>query len=66
MDALLNVYIFALRKKSAPLSLRDSKMYTPDTIANSQTDRQTQRTPTNINKNGAVATVRILVELGIL
>ena len=33
-------------------------MYTPGTIANLQTDR----TPTKINKNGAVAKVRILVD----
>ena len=39
-----------------------NKMYTPGTMANSQTDR----TPTKINKNGAVAKVRLLVELGIL
>ena len=38
-----------------------SKMYTPGTVANSQTDRR----PTEINKNCAVAKVRILVELGI-
>ena len=48
------VYLFFL---GAP-----SKMYNPGTIANSQTDR----TATKINKNGAVAKVRTLVELGIL
>ena len=37
-------------------------MYTPGTMVNSQADR----TPTKINKNGAVAKVRLLVELGIL
>ena len=37
-------------------------MYTSDTLPNSQTDR----TPIKIDKNGAVAKVRILVELGIL
>ena len=37
-------------------SWEDSKMYTPDTIANSQ------RIPIKINKNGAIAKVRILVE----
>ena len=37
-------------------------MYTPGTIADSKTDRM----PTEINKNGAVAKVRSLVELGIL
>ena len=34
-------------------------MYTPGTIANSQTER----TPTKRNNNGVVAKVRILVEL---
>ena len=43
--------------------LGHTKMYTPGTIANSQTD---DRTSTKINKNGAVAKVIILVELGIL
>ena len=43
--------------------LGHTKVYTPGTIANSQTD---DRTPTKLNKNGAVAKVRILVELGIL
>ena len=43
-------------------SWEHSKIYTPDTKANSQTDR----TPTEINKNGAVIKVRILVERGIL
>ena len=37
-------------------------MYSPNTIENSQTDRA----PTKINKKGAVANVRILVEPGIL
>ena len=35
-------------------------MYIPGTIANSQTDR----VPTKINRNGAVAKLRILLELG--
>ena len=35
-------------------------MYTPGTIANSQ------MTPTKINKNGAIAKVRVLVEQVIL
>ena len=43
-------------------TLGHSKMYTSGIIANSQTDR----TPTEINRNCAVAKVRILVELGIL
>ena len=58
MIVLLNVYICALRKESVPLLPR-GKMYTPGTIAN----RQTDRTPIRINKNGAVVKVRILVEL---
>ena len=42
------------KKKSVPsLPGGHSKMYTPGTIANSQT----QRVPTKINKNGAVAEV---------
>ena len=40
--------------------LRDNKMYTSGTIANSQ------MMPTKINKNGAIAKVRILVEQAIL
>ena len=66
MNVLLNVYICALWKKRASLlsfflrgqsnvhSWHHSKV----------TDRQ--RTPTKIDKNGAVAKGRILVELGIL
>ena len=38
----------------------DNRIYTPGIIGNSQ------RTPTKINKNGAVAKVRILVEQVIL
>ena len=41
-------------------SLGDSKIYTPGTIANSQ------RMPTEINNDGAIAKVRILVEQVIL
>ena len=63
MIVLLNVYICALRKKCVPLlSWGHSKMYSPGTITNSHTDK----TPTKIKKNGAVAKVRILMELGIL
>ena len=64
MIVLLNVFICALRKKSIPLlpGGMQSKMCTPGTIANSETDRA----PIKINKNGAVAKVRILVELAIL
>ena len=48
---------------SMPLGRRvHSKIYTPGTIANSQSDRA----PTRIIKNGAVVKVRILVKLGIL
>ena len=43
-------------------SWEHSKIYTPDTKANSQIDRA----PTEINKNGAVIKVRILVDRGIL
>ena len=41
------------KKNAAFLPGGHSKMYTPGTIANSQT----QRVPTKINKNGAVAKV---------
>ena len=54
MIVLLKTYICALRKKSAPVLPGGTvKMYTPGTIANSQTDR----TPTKINKKGVVAKV---------
>ena len=56
MNVLLNVYIYTLRKKSAPL-LPESKIYTPDAIANSQS------TPTKINKNGAIVKLRVLEEI---
>ena len=50
-------------KKSIPFfPWGHSKMYTPGTIANSQTDWA----PTKKNKNGAATKVRILVELQIL
>ena len=38
------------------------KIYTPGTMGNSQTDRA----PTEINKNGSVVKIRVLVEQGIL
>ena len=38
------------------------RIYTPDTITNSQTGR----VPTEINNSGVVFKVRILVELGML
>ena len=55
MNVLLNMYICALRKNSVPLSLFEGtiKMYTHGTILNSN------RTSTKINKNGAIAEVRI-------
>ena len=52
--------ICALSKKSAHVLPNGSKRYTHGTIANSQ------RTPTKINKNGAMAKVRILMEQVIL
>ena len=48
------------REECTSSSLGDSKIYTPGTIANSQ------RTPTKINKNVAIAKVRVLVEQVIL
>ena len=64
MIALLNVYIYLCpqEEECTSSSRGHSKIYTPGTIANSQTDR----VPTKINKNGAVAKVGILVELEIL
>ena len=56
------VYLCPQEVKRISSSWRHSKIYTPGTIANSQTDQA----PTEINKNGAVAKVRILVELGML
>ena len=47
MNVLLNVYICTLRKNSVPLNAH--KMHTPRTTATSQ------KTPTKINKNGAIA-----------
>ena len=69
MNVLQNVYICVFRKNGAPLLPGGgSKINTSGTIANSQTDRLTdrQRTLTKTNKNGAVVKVRILVELGML
>ena len=62
MNVLLNVYICAFRKKSAPLLPKGTVKSTH--LAPQQIHRQ--RTPTEINKNGAAAKVRILVELEIL
>ena len=52
MDVLLNVYVCALRKKSAPLLPEGT----------SGTKANLQRTPTEINKNGAIAKIRILLK----
>ena len=57
MNMLPNVYICALRKNSEP---QDNKMYLPGTIVNSQ------MMLIKINKKGAIAKVRILVEQVIL
>ena len=63
MIVLLNVHIYACPQEEECTSSRAySKIYTPGTIANLQTDRAL----TKINKNGAVDRLRILVELGIL
>ena len=62
MIVLLNVYTCALRKKSVPLLPGGTVKYTH----HSNHSKFTYRAPTEINKKGAVAKVRILVELGIL
>ena len=56
------VYLCPHEEECTSFSWGHSKMYTPGTIANSQTDR----TPAKMNKNGDAAKVTILVELGIL
>ena len=56
------VHLCSQEEECTSSSLGDSKMYFPGTIAISQTDSMS----TKINKNGTVAKVRILVELGIL
>ena len=61
MNVLLNVYIYTLRKNNAPL-LSEGTVKSA-LLANSQTDRGHQL---KFLKNGAVAKLRILVELGIL
>ena len=61
MIVLLNVYICSLRKKSVPLLPGGKVKYA--LLAPWQIHRQT---PTEIDKNGAVAKVKILLELGIL
>ena len=62
MIVLLNVYTCTLRKKSVPLLPGGTVKYTH----HSNHSKFTYRAPTEINKKGAVAKVRILVELGIL
>ena len=54
------VHLYAQEEECTSSSWRDSKIYAPGTIANSQ------RTPTKINKNGAIVKVRVLVEQVIL
>ena len=58
MNVLLNVYVLALRKKSEPLL--------PEGTVNVHTWHYSKFTERGAHKNGAVAKVRILVELGIL
>ena len=55
-----SVHLCSQEDKSTSSSLGDSKMYTSSTIMNSQ------RTQTKINKIGAIAKERILVEQVIL
>ena len=64
MIVLLNVCIYRCpQEEECTFTSRGySKIYTPGTIANLQTDRAL----TKRNKNGAVVGLRILVELGIL
>ena len=50
------VHLCTQEEQCTSSSWGDNKMYTPGTIANSQ------RTPTKINKNVAIAKVNILVE----
>ena len=56
------VYLCPQEEECTSSSLGRIKIHTPGTIENSQTDR----TSTEINKNGGFAKVRILVELWIL
>ena len=58
LNVLPNVYTCPLKKRGISSSCGDSKMYTYDSVANSQ------RIPTEINKTGAK--VKILVEQMIL
>ena len=54
------VHLCPQEEKCTSSSREGNKMYIPGTIANSQ------RMSTKINKNGAIAKVRILMELVIL
>ena len=56
------VYLCPQEEKCTSSSWWHSKIYTLGTMANSQTDRAL----TEIDKNGAVVKVRILLDLGIL
>ena len=56
------VHLYPQEEQCTSSSWGHSKTYTPGTTTNSQTDR----TPTKINKKGAVVKVRIFVELGIV
>ena len=56
------VYLCPQEEECTSSSWGHSKIYTLGTMANSQTGRA----PTEIDKNGAVVKVRILLELGIL
>ena len=56
------VYLCPQEEECTSSSWGQSKISSPGTIANSQTDRA----PTEIKRNGAVVKVRTLVELEIL
>ena len=56
------IYLCPQEEECTSFSWGYSEIYTPGTIANLQTDRAL----TKINKNGAVVSLRILVELEIL
>ena len=56
----MRTFVFLEEKVNLFFQRKQYEMYTPCTKANSQI------IPTNINKNGAIVTVRILVEQVIL
>ena len=56
------VYLCPQEEECTSSSWGHSKIYTLGTMENSQTDRA----PTKIDKNGAAAKVKVLLELGIL